>query len=143
MQARMSRDRSPLCTAGGGRKWYSYHGNSMEAPKKTNRNRTTTWPRYTARLLPGMCSQELKAGSRRETCTPRSQQQVQATHVQKRMDGYTTRPTHSMECCVHSVAPSCLTLCDPMDCQAPLSMGFSKQQYWSGEPFPVTKRHTV
>ena len=34
MQARMSRDRSPLCTAGGGGKWYSYYGNSMEAPKK-------------------------------------------------------------------------------------------------------------
>ena len=28
-----------------------------------------------------------------------------------------------------------LTLCDPMDykaCQAPLSMGFSRQEYWSG-----------
>ena len=26
----------------------------------------------------------------------------------------------------------CLTLCDPMDCQAPLSMGFSRQEHWSG-----------
>ena len=36
------------------------------------------------------------------------------------------------------VAQSCLTLCDPMDCrcQAPLSMGFSRQKYWSGLPFP-------
>ena len=27
---------------------------------------------------------------------------------------------------------------DPMDCspQAPLSMGFSRQEYWSGLPFP-------
>ena len=27
-------------------------------------------------------------------------------------------------------------LCDPMDCslQAPLSMGFSRQEYWSGVP---------
>ena len=24
--------------------------------------------------------------------------------------------------------------CDPMDCQAPLSMGFSRQEYWSGLP---------
>ena len=33
---------------------------------------------------------------------------------------------------------SCQTLCDPMDCsQAPLSMGFSKQEYWSGLPFPL------
>ena len=33
------------------------------------------------------------------------------------------------------VAQSCLTLCDPMDngaCQAPLSMDFSRQEYWSG-----------
>ena len=37
------------------------------------------------------------------------------------------------------VAQSCLTLCDPMDSslqQAPLSMGFSMQEYWSGLPFP-------
>ena len=32
----------------------------------------------------------------------------------------------------------CLTLCRPMTaaCQAPLLMGFSKQRYWSGLPFP-------
>ena len=37
------------------------------------------------------------------------------------------------------VAQSCPTLCRPMDCiacQAPLSMGFSQQEYWSGLPFP-------
>ena len=35
------------------------------------------------------------------------------------------------------VAQSCLTLCDLMDCtcQAPPSMGFSRQDYWSGLPF--------
>ena len=34
------------------------------------------------------------------------------------------------------VAQLYLTLCDPMDCscQAPLSMGFSRQEYWSGLP---------
>ena len=33
---------------------------------------------------------------------------------------------------------SCLTLCDPwtVACQAPLSMGFSTQEYWSGLPCP-------
>ena len=34
---------------------------------------------------------------------------------------------------------SCPTLCDPMDWsppQAPLSMGFSRQEYWGGLPFP-------
>ena len=32
----------------------------------------------------------------------------------------------------------CLTLCDPMDCssQAPPSMGFSRQEHWSGVPSP-------
>ena len=33
---------------------------------------------------------------------------------------------------------SCLTLCDSMNCthEAPLSMGFSRQAYWSKLPFP-------
>ena len=37
-----------------------------------------------------------------------------------------------------SVAQSCLTLCDPctVACQAPPSMGFSRQEYWSELPFP-------
>ena len=36
------------------------------------------------------------------------------------------------------VAQSCPTLCDPwtLAYQAPLSMGFSRQEYWSGLPFP-------
>ena len=35
-------------------------------------------------------------------------------------------------------AQSCLTLLDPMTAahQAPLSMGFSRQEYWSGVPLP-------
>ena len=31
---------------------------------------------------------------------------------------------------------SCLTLCDSMDCPAPPSMEFSRQEYWNGLPFP-------
>ena len=36
-------------------------------------------------------------------------------------------------------AQSCLTLCDPLDCKppVPLSMEFSRQQYWSGLSFPT------
>ena len=36
------------------------------------------------------------------------------------------------------VAQSCLTLCDPIDCrlQVSPSMVFSRQDYWSGLPFP-------
>ena len=36
------------------------------------------------------------------------------------------------------VAQLCQILCDPVDiaCQAPLSMGFPRQEYWSGLPGP-------
>ena len=36
------------------------------------------------------------------------------------------------------VAQSCPTLSDPMDCSlpSPLTMGFSRQEYWSGVPLP-------
>ena len=37
------------------------------------------------------------------------------------------------------ISPSFLTLCDPMDCiahEAPLSMEFSRQEYWSWLPYP-------
>ena len=48
--------------------------------------------------------------------------------------------THACTCthvCV-LVVRLCLTLCDPMDwgLQTPLSMGFSRQEYWSGLSFP-------
>ena len=43
-----------------------------------------------------------------------------------------------------SVAQSCPMLCDRMDLgrQAPLSMEFSRQDYWSGLPFPLILRST-
>ena len=36
------------------------------------------------------------------------------------------------------IAQLCPTLCNPMDCslQTPSSMGFARQEYWSGLPFP-------
>ena len=38
------------------------------------------------------------------------------------------------------VAQLCLTLHDPMDCSLPgSSMGFSRQEYWSGVPLPSLK----
>ena len=41
-------------------------------------------------------------------------------------------------CVCDLVAKSCLTLVTPWTatCQAPLFMGFSRQEYWSGLPFP-------
>ena len=40
--------------------------------------------------------------------------------------------------CVYKSLQSCLTLCDPVECSPPgsLSMGFSRQEYWSGLPYP-------
>ena len=40
--------------------------------------------------------------------------------------------------CVCARAQSCPTLCNPMDCSLPgfSSMGFSRQESWSGLPFP-------
>ena len=51
----------------------------------------------------------------------------------------TTSPYKAQVCVV---AKLCLTLCDPMDCSLPgsLSMGFSRQEYWSSLPFPPTGR---
>ena len=43
------------------------------------------------------------------------------------------------------VAQSCLTPSEPMDAayQAPPSMGFSRQEYWSGVPLPPTVENWV
>ena len=42
------------------------------------------------------------------------------------------------------VAQSCPTLSDPIDCSPPASpsMGFSRQEYWSGVPLPSPILHT-
>ena len=37
---------------------------------------------------------------------------------------------------------SCLTLCDPAAYQAPPSLGFSRQEHWSGLPFPSPKHES-
>ena len=40
---------------------------------------------------------------------------------------------------MHAESPQlCPTFCDPMDCQAPLSVGFSRQEYWSDWPYPLS-----
>ena len=44
--------------------------------------------------------------------------------------------------CLCLAAQPCLTLRNPMDCvacQAPLSMGFSRPEYWTGLPFPSVR----
>ena len=47
-------------------------------------------------------------------------------------------PSLTMKESESEVAQSCLTVCDPITVayQAPMSMGFSRQEYWSGLTFP-------
>ena len=47
-------------------------------------------------------------------------------------------PSELLLVVVAKLLQSCLTLCDPwtIACQAPLSMGFSRQEYWSWLPCP-------
>ena len=44
----------------------------------------------------------------------------------------------TLQACESEVTQSCPTLCDPMDYSlpAPLSMGFSRQEFWKRLPFP-------
>ena len=48
-----------------------------------------------------------------------------------------TLPISSAAADVAKSLQLCLTLCDPLDGspQAPLSLGFSRQEHWSGLPF--------
>ena len=48
------------------------------------------------------------------------------------------REQKSTRVCSAQSLQSYLPLCDPMDeaCQAPLSMGSSRQEYWNGLPWP-------
>ena len=42
------------------------------------------------------------------------------------------------------VAQSCPTLLDPMDCSLPgSSVGFSRQEYWSGVPLPSPRNYPI
>ena len=49
-----------------------------------------------------------------------------------------TRPTPTGDAALCAVAQSYLTLCDPSTVahESPLSMGFSRQEHWSGLPCP-------
>ena len=51
---------------------------------------------------------------------------------------YSCSDTNVCVCVCVLVAKSCPTLCDSMDCSPPgsLSVQFSRQEYWSGLPFP-------
>ena len=66
----------------------------------------------------------------------------------RRLSMHTCMQPHSCLCkapssllvmrgCMHAKSlQSCPTLVTPMDCSPPESMGFSRQEYWSGVPCP-------
>ena len=58
------------------------------------------------------------------------------TLIPKSSLSFTNFYSHCWCCC--QVLQSCPTLCDPIDGahQAPPSLGFSRQEHWSGLPFP-------
>ena len=62
------------------------------------------------------------------------------SHGQRNLAGYSSWGAKSWTpVSMHAKSlQSCLTLCDPMDCspQAPLSMGFSRQEDWNRLTFP-------
>ena len=64
-----------------------------------------------------------------------------AGRIQREDLTYTSKHPSVPECHWHVcvlLAQSCLTLCNPwtIACKAPLSMGWSRQEYWSGFPCP-------
>ena len=44
-------------------------------------------------------------------------------------------------CSVTSLVSQLFAMLQTIACQAPLSMGFSRQEYWSGLPFPSPGDH--
>ena len=57
---------------------------------------------------------------------------IMGTHLKIIQAIYNKHAINIMLCYAKSLQ-SCLTLCDPMDCSLP---GFSRQEHWSGLPFP-------
>ena len=80
---------------------------------------------FQARVLEWTAISFSRGSSRPRTRTP-------VSHIAGRF--FTIWATRESE-----VAQPCPTLCDPMESslhQAPPSVGFSRQEYWSGLPFP-------
>ena len=56
-------------------------------------------------------------------------------HMQDPPNFWKAFQTHCISYCIF-ITQSGLTVCDSIAHQTPLSMGFSRQEYWSGLPFP-------
>ena len=71
------------------------------------------------------------------SCVTRLHSALTQTHTQRHITKHqNTHPyTQVSRCCCCLIAKSHLIVWDPMNC-GPLSMGFPRQEYWSGLPFP-------
>ena len=78
-----------------------------------------------------------KGGSQEEGCTISLTGFPREDSLISHMWGHHGPPWWTMLCYAKSLQ-SCPTLCDPIDGshQGPLSLGFSRQEHWSGLPFP-------
>ena len=105
--------------------------NSEDIDASTLGRLKNLWPRACG------CS-EVTAWVPREGGTQGKECLLPSLKLSSAVDGRRTEVNtspHSHSCaCLHAKSlQSCPTLCDPM---APLSMGFSRQEYWSGSPCP-------
>ena len=63
---------------------------------------------------------------------------IPKTHIEILPVQHNSRKNTFFPCAAAKSLQSCPTLCDPIDSspQAPLSLGFSRQEHWRGLPFP-------
>ena len=97
------------------------------ATKPTNHNDRSPQSAHPRACACNKRSHHDEKGEHHNESSPRPPQ-VDKDHGKQR------RPSAAKNVCVQS----CPTLCGPVDCscQAPLSMRFSRQEFWSGWPFP-------
>ena len=90
---------------------------------------------FDLRMIYGGCKSKFTRGKkcRHVMCTERERRGMGNIDTVKSTN---LGGTYMCVLCVCLVGQSCLTLCNPVDC-SPLSMGFSRQEYWSGLPFPT------
>ena len=88
----------------------------------------------------------LRSPSRQDLSCPMTQKETSSPHVQKA--GFFPGSCMSPTACIHDDASvHAESLCQvqffatpwPVACQAPQSMGFPRQVYWSGLRFPLAK----
>ena len=109
-----------------------------------SRGRCAAFPAHAHKASP-CCLKEQAMLSLRCHRSPHAPQKPHSLTLQAFLSPIPKSPSHhifyhnlSIQCVLAESLQSCQTVCDPMDLarRAPLSMGSSRQEYWSGLPFP-------